>query len=409
MAKLTPTKQPGIFRRHRSGCNGRGRCECNYVVVWRHRGRQHTETYRTYVEATEAQGQRKAGNRRPTSKIGFGAYFDDWIETYEGRTTRGFTDTSRDLYRRAISDHALPEWRSWKLAEVEPAEVKTLFSRLRREGRSRATLKILRSALSAMYATAAEEGAVMSNPIRGVRIPNGESEADKEKRAKALNREELDLLLAAVPDDWRLFFEFLTVTGLRIGEAVGLRWEHLDLGPAPIVKVREQVYRGKRKRLKSREGRRDIPLTAPMAAKMLAHRRDSYVGPTSPVFATAIGTELDPHNVRNTVLRPVALELGHYEEVVGDDGEMRKKTTIGFHAFRHTCASLLFAEGRNVKQVQRWLGHAKASITLDTYLHLLDEGVGEGLEIGARVNTGSTGGLQTDVDDEPVGSPELAC
>jgi integrase len=44
---------------------------------------------------------------------------------------------------------------------------------------------------------------------------------------------------------------------------------------------------------------------------------------------------------------------------------------------------MLFAEGRNVKQVQRWLGHAKASITLDTYLHLLDEGVGEPLEIGA--------------------------
>lgn len=41
--------------------------------------------------------------------------------------------------------------------------------------------------------------------------------------------------------------------------------------------------------------------------------------------------------------------------------------------------SMLFAEGQNVKQVQRWLGHAKAPITLDTYPHLLDEGVGETL------------------------------
>lgn len=410
MAKLTKTRSPGIYRRHAGGCNGKGRCDCAYVVVWRHRGTQHTETYRTYVEASEAQGQQKAGDRRPTSKVGFGDYFASWIETYEGRTTRGFSDTSRDLYRRAVTDHALPGWRSWKLAEVEPAEVRQLFSRLRKEGHSRATLKMLRSALSTMYATAAEEGVVTSNPIRGVRIPNAENETEEEKRAKALTRVELRLLLAALPEDgyWPLFFGFLAATGLRIGEAVGLRWEDVDLGQAPRVKVREQVYRGKRKRLKSREGRRDIPLAPGMAAKLLAHRRDSYDGPKSPVFATVTGTELDPNNIRRTILRPVALDLGHYEEVVGDDGKTRKRTTIGFHAFRHTCASLLFAEGRNVKQVQTWLGHATPTITLETYVHLLDEGVGEGLEIDAQVNTGSTGGLQTGANPAEVDSPEIA-
>jgi len=41
---------------------------------------------------------------------------------------------------------------------------------------------------------------------------------------------------------------------------------------------------------------------------------------------------------------------------------------VGFHAFRHTCASILFAEGRNAVQVQRWLGHHSASFTLATYV-----------------------------------------
>jgi integrase len=44
---------------------------------------------------------------------------------------------------------------------------------------------------------------------------------------------------------------------------------------------------------------------------------------------------------------------------------------VGFHTFRHTCASRLFERGLNVKQVQAWLGHHKASFTLDTYVHLL--------------------------------------
>lgn len=65
------------------------------------------------------------------------------------------------------------------------------------------------------------------------------------------------------------------------------------------------------------------------------------------------------------------------------EGRLRKgrKTALAFHAFRHTCASLLFAEGRNVKQVAAWLGHADPAFTLRVYVDLLDEGMGGGLEL----------------------------
>jgi hypothetical protein len=54
----------------------------------------------------------------------------------------------------------------------------------------------------------------------------------------------------------------------------------------------------------------------------------------------------------------------------------------GFHTFRHTRASELFAAGRNIKQVQRWLGHHKPSFTLDTYVHLLGDDMGTALPVG---------------------------
>jgi integrase len=50
---------------------------------------------------------------------------------------------------------------------------------------------------------------------------------------------------------------------------------------------------------------------------------------------------------------------------------------VTFHTFRHICASLLFEEGRNIKQVQGWLGHADSGLTLRTYVHLMDTGVGD--------------------------------
>jgi integrase len=52
----------------------------------------------------------------------------------------------------------------------------------------------------------------------------------------------------------------------------------------------------------------------------------------------------------------------------------------GWHTPRHTCASILFDDGRNVVQVQRWLGHHKPSFTIDTYVHLLDDDLGAPLE-----------------------------
>ena len=62
----------------------------------------------------------------------------------------------------------------------------------------------------------------------------------------------------------------------------------------------------------------------------------------------------------------------------------------GFHTFRHTVASRLFAEGRNVVQVQRWLGHHSASFTLDSYVHLLENDLGEPLQTAAPLPSGAS-------------------
>jgi integrase len=127
--------------------------------------------------------------------------------------------------------------------------------------------------------------------------------------------------------------------------------------------VREQYYKGQRRKLKSGSGRRDLPLSPGMAARLIAHRRDTYGGHDRPVFVSGAGTELLPSNVYRRVLRPARDAVA--------------MPWVTFHTFRHTCASLLFAQGRNVKQVQEWLGHADPGFTLRTYVHLMDEGVGD--------------------------------
>ncbi|MEA2226482.1 MAG: hypothetical protein QOF04_112, partial [Solirubrobacteraceae bacterium] len=90
----------------------------------------------------------------------------------------------------------------------------------------------------ALLATAVEEGLIRSNPAAGIRLAVP-VELDEEERAKALTEEQLRAFLDELPGEWRLFFEFLAHTGLRIGEAVAVSWEHVDFGERRV-----RLYRG---------------------------------------------------------------------------------------------------------------------------------------------------------------------
>ena len=100
---------------------------------------------------------------------------------------------------------------------------------------------------------------------------------------------------------------------------------------------------------------------------LLAHQAAGRGGELDLVFTAGNGAPLNTGNLRRRVLKPAAEEAC--------------VSWVGFHAFRHTCASILFAEGRNAVQVQRWLGHHSAAFTLATYVHLLDGDIGEPLAL----------------------------
>lgn len=385
MPELEKTSSPGIYKAHLKRCGRKGRCNCPYVIVWRHRGRQHKERCKTFNEAREKKSIRESVDSKPVERTSFGDYFAEWIESYAGRTQRGFSETTRPEYRRTIENHAVPRWRTWKLNAIEPRDVRDLLMAMRNEGKSTSMICKTRASLSTLFATALEDGLINTNPIRGVRIPAPlVDEQPEEERAKALTRAELATLLSAIPEDWHLFFEFLVHTGLRISEAIGLTWEHLELEGKPQVKVREQFYRGKRRRLKSGAGRRELPLAPRMTARLIAHKEANYSGPNEPVFTSDVGTELIRGKVAERVLNPAR--------------DLVQMPWVSFHTFRHTCASLLFANGKDIKQIQTWLGHADAGFTLNTYIHLLEEGVGSADFLDDAVEAGSGPGSE-DADE----------
>ncbi len=352
------------------------------------RGRRRWQSARTIKEAERRklglELDVERGDYRAPSRERFADYARSWIDTYAGRTARGLQESTRSDYRKRLERDAIPFFGELRLSEIEPRDVREyavwLATRLA-DGGTRPikphTVRLGVAPVRVLLATAYEEGLIRSNPAAGLRLTVARQVAGDEdgEQVKAMSETELAALLAALPDEWRLFFRFLAQTGLRIGEAIELRWRDVDLG-ARTVQVRRRVYRGKVGPPKSKYGRRRLRLTPELGRALWLLRGETKAGDDELVFTVADGARVDASNLMSRVLKPAAVEAG-LGEWVREGRRLRAKTWVGFHSFRHTCATLLFRHGWNAVQVQRWLGHHRPSFTLDTYVHLLEDDVPE--------------------------------
>lgn len=407
-AALKKTRTPGIYKRG-----------SRYAVVYRDsEGRQRQESARTLDEARALKAARTTavatGEFHAASRVKFRDYATEWVERYQGRGSRGFRESTREDYRRDLRRYVLPYFDGKlrrRVEQVTPRDVAGFVGWLcdeaeqgrrvatkRREVQAErlgvapatlpldpepvrladATVRRILSPLRACMASAVVEGVIRSNPTIGVALPARDEQRaidagtdHDEAEVKALSTDELDSFMLVCPERWRTFFHLLAVTGLRVSEAFALRWCDLTLdGSQPHVRIRRAYVRGRFGPPKSRHGKRAVPIGHELVRELRARRKASdWPEDDDLVFPATNGVPLRQENVRRRALKPTAEEAG--------------VPWAGFHTFRHTCATRLFAEGRNAVQVQHWLGHHSASFTLGVYVDLLDRDLGAPLSVRA--------------------------
>jgi integrase len=394
-APLVKTRTPGIYKRG-----------SRYTFSYRVDGKQRWESCRTLEEARRAKAARQTdigrGEFEERSRATLHEFLREWIDRYQGTGRRGFREETRNEYRGLLDKYALRYFPpGLKLTELTPTRVakfvewlcdgheQAALDRAIRVERARAAGKresaplaaeatrersdnTVRNALSPLRAalgTARREGLIRHNPVADVALPHRARIEEDEDRPRPFPNGVMELVVSLIHPGHRLMFELLAATGLRRSELLALEGRHLALdGDRPQVKVRQRVRRrigvglvmGP---LKSHYARRDLLIPLDLADRL----RSLGTPDDQPVFTSSVGTLLDPDNLAERVLAPACAEAG--------------VEWAGFHTFRHTVASRLFAAGRNPVQVQRWLGHHSPSFTLDTYVHLLDADLGEPLAL----------------------------
>jgi integrase len=388
-AALKKTKTPGIYRR-----GGR------YVVTWRERsGKQRRQSAATLAEARDLKAKNR-NQRGPVHRIRFASYAPLWLEGYRGRTGNGIGTGTLDDYARSLEHDAVDYFGSIYLDEITTGEVKRYVAHLEKRGLAPASVAKALTVVRLVLASAVEDDdyGLPANPALGVRVSRRREDMDDEP-VKVLDPDELQRLLDALPDECRLFFDFLFETGLRISEAIEVRWGDLDLGRGRLT-VSRQFCRGKLGKPKGRKTR-TLRLSTRMAQEFQQLRQAA--GDDQLVFTAERGGRLIPSNLMSRVLKPKAVKAGLGEWVV-ESGRRRADSWVGFHTFRHTCATQLFLRGWNAKQVSVFLGHSDPAFTLRTYIHLLPEDLPEPW----GDNEVTTGATETGRNEDARGRVALA-
>jgi integrase len=235
---------------------------------------------------------------------------------------------------------------------------------------------------------ARRRGWIVADPVE--RLEQDERPRPERRRQRVLGRPEIERLLALCSLRDRLMVATVLYTGLRISEMLGLVWDDVDFA-AGVIHVRAQLSRAHRtapaRRVppKTAASVRDIPLVVQLARLLAAHRQASpFPRKADWVFATSRGTPYGHRNVSRRVLARAAQRAGLNDA---------SWPPLRFHDLRHTFASHLIVDvGLDVAQVSRILGHARITITLDTYTHLFED-ARHAHDIRTRMATSAYAGL----------------
>jgi len=269
-------------------------------------------------------------------------------------------------YSQLARLHLIPALGHIRLARLQPEDVEGFLRRRAQAGLSPRTCQYLRAVLRCALNRAIKKGmlarnvAALADPPRVVR-----------SEVKSLTPDQARTFLASIQTHRLYPLVAVAVScGMRQGEILGLRWADVDLERG-VLRVRHALERlEKRWELvepKSEKSRRAIKLPATLLPILRAHRttqreRRLVAGgkwqETGFVFTTRHGTPLDGC----TLNRDVKCLL-----------QAAGLPSLNFHALRHSCATLLLAQGVPARVVMEILGHSDIRLTLNTYSHVIEQ------------------------------------
>ena len=294
----------------------------------------------------KAIAERDAGWVFDSKNLSLAEYLDRWLDTIRSTLAPNTVRRHEELTRI----HIKPALGKVKLSKLDPLRVQTFYRSKLEEELSAATVVKIHSTLSKSLKQAVQWRLIPLNVCEAVTPPR----VSRTEIAPLDARQMKTLLNAAEGTELYALWVLLATTGLRIGEALALRWDDMDL-ETRTMRVNKTVFRNEVSQPKTSSSRRTVKLSRLAVGALRHHRRKG-----SFVFSTGTGRPINVSNLRNR----------DWKKLLGCAG---LPATTRLHDLRHSAATLLLCRGVPVKVVSEMLGHADISITLSIYAHVLPD------------------------------------
>lgn len=273
--------------------------------------------------------------------------------------------SSIDSRNSLIKNHVLPFLGDKLMTDITPGDISDLLYAARKKI-SASTVQDVYGLLSLMFSLAVEYELIERSPIKKKLHKPEVKRAEK----PTLTAEQIRSILARLVEHERLAVLVIAITGMRMGECFALRWTDFDADALSLA-INHTLYRGRLKPPKTERSRRPLKIPPIVASLLLAHKRQSaFQAPGDFIFCRPDGRPLHHCVVRNHLYKAM--------DVIGIERISRHH---GFHILRHSAGSLIYARSRDLKLVQKTLGHSLISTTSDIYVHLDQCIISEGTEI----------------------------
>ena len=326
------------------------------------------------------------------AKITFGQLVERWKKLrWQANELKPKT---RQRYNEILDSRILPVLKDKKLRDIKATDIEDLMNNIKTSARkdkkagtlSGQTLLHHYVLLKTVFAYALDCDLLHTSPVKKQHRPKV-----KHIKTKSYNREETDRLINMLKDvdlQHQAMIRLPLAIGCRLGELAGLRWNDIDFetGIVSIKATRQYIDKANgvvEGTPKTEKSSREcyvpqivIDILAEFKAEVVANQKflGRELAEEAFVFVNANGQPLYPSSPN-----------AWFREFLA----RHKLPKITFHGLRHTCASLLLAQGIDAAAIADLLGHSTPVTTLNTYLHPTNEAMRRIVTIMNDIQKGS--------------------
>ena len=310
--------------------------------------------------------------------------FKMWIEL-----KRGLKDNTFQNYQYMYRMFVLPSFGKLKIRNIVKSDVKRFYNTLVDErGLQASTVDSVHTVLHQLFNLAVDDNYIRGNPTDNVLRELKKSHVFQTEKRRALTKPEQDLFLdylRRTPEytHWYPVFAVMLGTGLRVGEAVGLRWCDIDLDDG-IIDVNHTLVYYKHAingcyfnihTPKTPSSIRQVPMLGFVKAAFLEERQNqaetgqkctvSIDGYTDFIFINRNGAT-QHQGTLNKAIRRIVRDCND-AQLLSNEEDPLLLPHFSCHSLRHSFATRMCEAGVNVKVIQDTLGHADISTTMNIY------------------------------------------